>query len=93
MAARGSVAKEKLTKQILEMFSGSFMDDKVIRVPMDDGGEIVEIKLALTCAKDILGGGVASEVASKIEPAAPVSDTPTESEKASIKKLFDNWKL
>lgn len=52
--ARGAIAKEKLTKAITTIFKNSFVNGKEIRVPIDDGGEIVEIKISLTAAKDSL---------------------------------------
>lgn len=52
--ARGAVAKDKLTKAITTIFKNSFVNGKEIRVPIDDGGEIVEIKISLTAAKDSL---------------------------------------
>lgn len=52
--ARGADSKLKVQKQILEAFPGSFLynDGKEIRIPMPEGGEIVQIKVALTCAKE-----------------------------------------
>lgn len=94
MAARGTIAKQTLTQAILDNFAGSFIDDKVIRVPLDDGGEVVEIKVALTCAKDVIGGGQAAEVATPAETAQVDNDPmPNESEIQSIKKLFDTWNI
>lgn len=94
MAARGTIAKQTLTQAILDNFAGSFIDDKVIRVPLDDGGEVVEIKVALTCAKDVIGGGQAAEVATSAETVQVDNDpTPNESEIQSIKKLFDTWNI
>ena len=93
MAARGTIAKQTLTQAILDNFAGSFIDDKVIRVPLDDGGEVVEIKVALTCAKDVIGSMV-TEVTASAETAQGDSDPmPNESEIQSIKKLFDTWNI
>ena len=52
--ARGADSKLKVQKQILEAFPGAFLynDGKEIRIPMPEGGEIVQIKVALTCAKE-----------------------------------------
>lgn len=52
--ARGAESKLKVQKQILEAFPGSFVynDGKEIRIPMPEGAEIVQIKVALTCAKE-----------------------------------------
>ena len=53
--ARGSIAKQNITDEILNYFPGSFIHDKVIRIPVMENGAIVEIKVALTCAKDVVG--------------------------------------
>ena len=53
MAARGSEAKEFITKKLLETFDGSFLynNGKEIRIPVTENGENLQIKIALTCAK------------------------------------------
>ena len=54
--ARGASSKEKLFKELLKMFPGSFMQDaKTIRIPFEEDGNIIELKIAPTAAKDILG--------------------------------------
>ena len=52
--ARGAESKLKVQKQILEAFPGSFLynDGKEIRIPCAEGAEVVQIKVALTCAKE-----------------------------------------
>ncbi len=52
--ARGALAKEAIFAKILETFEGSFMYNggKELRIPFDEGGNLVQIKVALTCAKD-----------------------------------------
>ena len=59
MAARGAEVKEKLTQVLTKLFPESFMDGKTLRIPMKENGEIVEIKVTLTAAKDVLGGASA----------------------------------
>ena len=48
--ARGSEQKEIIIQKILETFAGSFLYNggKEIRIPIDD----IQIKVALTCAKE-----------------------------------------
>ena len=59
--AKGSASKEIIFARLLETFEGSFMqDDKVLRIPMTESGETVEIKVTLTAAKDVLGAGASS---------------------------------
>lgn len=58
MAARGSESKDIITKKILETFNGAFIYDKNIIIPMNESGENLQIKVALTCAKvNVEAGG------------------------------------
>lgn len=50
--AKGAFAKENITEQILKTFEGSFLNGKEIRIPFIEEGNLVQIKVALTCAKD-----------------------------------------
>ena len=93
MAARGSAEKEFIKNKLLEVFEGSFIDDKVIRIPVND----IEIKVTLTAAKDVLGGGGSivtssgnggsDNTAPKPNPADFVK--PTEDEKTRVKELLE----
>ena len=53
MAAKGSVAKENVTKKIAEAFGADFVGefDKKLYIWSDDGGSRVQVCLALTCPK------------------------------------------
>ena len=66
--AKGQSSKEIITKKILETFEGSFINEKEIRIPIVENGEPIEIKVALTCAKVNIGGGVGS-VNAEVAPA------------------------
>ena len=49
--AKGSASKEIIFARLLETFEGSFMqDDKILRIPCQENGETVEIKVTLTAA-------------------------------------------
>ncbi len=50
--AKGSIAKEEVTKKILETFNDSFKYEKEIRIPVVENGENLQIKCVLTCAKE-----------------------------------------
>lgn len=84
--AKGSVAKEAITKRILEVFEGSFINDKEIRIPFVEGGEQVQIKVALTCAKVNIDAGTGS-VPSEATPA--ISDTNREITSEEVKEVKD----
>lgn len=87
MAVKGQIAKEEITKKILEVFPKSFKYDKELRIPWTEDGEPVQIKLTLTTAKVMVGagedaaipGGAVEEVA-----AAPVQATFDASKVANI---------
>ena len=79
MAARGSIAKEKITNQILAAFPGSFKYDKEIRIPVDENGELVQIKVTLTAAKVNVeaGGDTVLPGTVKVEPSnKPITSAP-----------------
>lgn len=56
--ARGSVAKEEIWAKIKRTFPGAFECNggKEFRIPWTEGGDRVEIKIAMTCAKENVGG-------------------------------------
>ena len=49
--ARGTESKAIIVEKILQTFPGSFSYDKEIRIPMQENGETVQIKVTLTAAK------------------------------------------
>ena len=55
MAVKGSQSKEAIIQKLLEVFPNAFPYEKEIRIPMEENGETVEIKVALTCAKVNVG--------------------------------------
>lgn len=83
--ARGAASKEQVMAGILAAFPGSFKYDKEIRIPMNEDGEIIQIKCVLTAAKvnvenggDTAVPGAATATATKTKTAtASVSPAPT----------------
>lgn len=73
---KGALSKQEATQKILELFPGSFVYDKEIRIPFTEEGEEIQLKCALTCAKvNVAVGG---------ENAIPGEDVPVvTSEKVS----------
>ena len=88
MAARGAEVKEKLTNVLTKLFPESFMDGKILRIPMKENGEIVEIKVTLTAAKDVLGG--ASTEVFTSNSVTPVYEMPTDEEIEEVKKYLSS---
>ena len=101
--ARGAEAKTKIQKQILEAFPGSFLynDNKEIRIPVPEGGEMVQIKVTLTCAKENVEMGADAAMpgdfpAPKMTAPTPQRDTPvapSEEEKANVAALLKSLGL
>lgn len=57
--ARGANSKSSVASKILETFDGAFLynDGKEIRIPMLEDGETIQIKVALTAAKENVNPG------------------------------------
>lgn len=90
--ARGAIAKEEITKKIFEVFPNAFIVGKDIRIPINENGETVEIKIALTCAKDVIGGG--DQVQSNVTtPASAPLEPPTEEEVKEVRNLIEELGL
>ena len=96
--ARGTEAKATVQREILNLFPNAFLynDGKEIRIPMADGAEIVQIKVALTCAKENVEMGADSAMpgdfpAPKTTAPTPQLDAPiapNAEEKANVAALL-----
>lgn len=94
--ARGSQAKEEITQKILETFQGSFKYDKEIRIPVEENGEIVQIKVTLTAAKVNVENGADSAVPSGAVVSSNAATQPahlTEQEKKETADLLASLNL
>ena len=94
--AKGAESKTKIQKQILEAFPGSFLynDGKEIRIPMIEGGEQVQIKIALTCAKENVEIGADNAMpgdfpAPKMTAPTPVNTAPVQPSVEEKQKVAD----
>lgn len=97
--AKGAIAKQIVFDKILEVFEGSFMYNggKECRIPIDEEGNEVQIKVALTCAKDnVSPEGEVMRAAAVPSEEGPVSNFPaphkiaevTEEEKQNVEDLL-----
>ena len=85
MAARGTEEKQIVFDKIKEIFPDAFECDKVLRIPIGE----VEIKVALTCAKDCVRGAVLpSAVETPNEDPAPVVTEPSQQELDNVATLM-----
>lgn len=57
--ARGAEAKKQVMDKLLSTFEGSFLynDGKEVRVPIMENGELIQIKVTLTAAKENVNVG------------------------------------
>lgn len=98
MAAKGTESKKIIFNKLQELFSNSFFEeeDKILRIPLDENGTRVEIKVTLTAAKNNLGeGGTTPLSAFSNNPVSNVVSTPateelepTQEEKDNVSKLL-----
>ena len=98
--ARGSLAKEIIKEKILNTFEGSFTysNGKEIRVPIEENGSIIQIKIQMTAAKDNVSptgetveksAAVAQETGDFMNFPAPKKRTEvTEEEKQNVNDLL-----
>lgn len=101
MAVRGTESKNVVFTKLQEIFPDAFWEDqgKILRIPLDENGTRVEIKVSLTAAKNNLGGdsvpsafdvGPTQNSAFKnFDVSTPQSSIePTQEEKENVNKLI-----
>ena len=97
--ARGALAKEIVFNKILETFEGSFMynNGKECRIPIDENGSLIQIKVTLTAAKDNVDpSGESITPAAVAKEEGPIGNFPapkkrtevTEEEKQNVSDLL-----
>lgn len=93
--ARGAEAKAIITQKILETFEGSFPYDKEIRIPIQENGELVQIKVTLTAAKVNVENGGDNAVPAVAESASASNQNLmiTEQEKEETRELLESLNL
>lgn len=93
--AKGAVSKEAVAQKILEYFPGSFKYDKEIRIPCQEDGTEVQIKVTLTCAKTNVSGNEdeAEQPTATAINFEDINIDPTEDEKMAVVKLVESLGL
>ena len=89
--AKGAESKVTITQKLLEMFPGSFVYDKEIRIPMQENGETVQIKCVLTCAKTNVDAGGPQPTATPSADLGNLEITPEE--KTEVEQLISKLGL
>ena len=96
MAAKGTESKGIIFNKLKEIYPNSFWEDenKILRIPMNEGGNPIEIKVTLTAAKNILGSGaVESAFPTASEPVVEKPVEMTEEEKENVATLLASLNL
>jgi hypothetical protein len=87
--AKGALSKTLIGTAILQVFPGSFIDSdqKTIRIPTSVEGEPLEIKITMTCAKDIVGNGGQASSETVTKQASPQNTEMTDDEIKEVREL------
>lgn len=105
MAARGSIAKSEVVKKIIDAFGDSYIGEFSGKhyIWANDGGQKVQIAIALTCPKTNVGDATSDRTSNVLDfenmSAADVGSATrrnveiTEDEKAHIQKLMAELNL
>lgn len=96
MAAKGTESKCIIFNKLKEIYPNSFWEDenKILRIPVNEGGNPIEIKVTLTAAKNILGSGaVESAFPTASEPVVEKPVEMTEEEKENVATLLASLNL
>ena len=95
--AKGAEAKTELFNKLMEIYPDAFWEDqgKILRIPLSEAGNRVEIKVTLTAAKTNMGGdSIPSAFGSKTTTTAPpqqkdsASLEMTQEEKDNVAKML-----
>ena len=93
---KGTESKCIIFNKLKEIYPNSFWEDenKILRIPMNEGGNPIEIKVTLTAAKNILGSGaVESAFPTASEPVVEKPVEMTEEEKENVATLLASLNL
>ena len=94
--AKGTDSKNIIFTKLMEVFPDAFWEDagKILRVPFNEDGSRVEIKVTLTAAKNNLGGEAVSSafdntpIVNNTPSVTTSSIEPTQEEKDNVAKLI-----
>ena len=93
---RGSRAKEEIIQKILETFPGSFKYDKELRIPIEENGENIQIKITLTAAKtnvNVEVNEIIPNISNSQTDSSPTFLEITEQEKTDVINLMEKLNL
>ena len=92
--AKGAQSKTLIGTALLQVFPGAFIDSdqKTVRIPTSCEGEPLEIKITMTCAKDLVGGNGAPSITGNTS-IQPQNKEMTEQEIQEVRDLIARLNL
>ena len=80
--AKGAESKKIIFDKIFEVFPEAFWEspEKIIRIPMIENGETIQIKATLTCAKENVSAGADTAIPGTAPAITNAFDTVAEKE-------------
>lgn len=92
--AKGAASKAKVLNVMKLIFPQMFsVDGKEYRIPFIEDGQEIELKVALTCAKDNIGGGGGSDSTGPVQYITEADLKITDEEKQEILDFMKQWGL
>lgn len=101
MATKGTESKNIIFNKLQEFYPNAFWEDqgKILRIPLDENGSRVEIKVTLTAAKVNLGDNIVNSAFdnnSTLQNNSTINSTvlePTQEEKENVRMLIESLGL
>lgn len=91
--AKGASSKQIIIDKIMEIYPAAFIYGKELRIPMEEDGQNIEIKLTLACAKNNVKDNDINENTVSFENNNNNNIEPSDEEKENISKLMERLGL
>lgn len=92
--AKGASSKQIIIDKIMEIYPAAFIYGKELRIPMEEDGQNIEIKLTLACAKNNVKDNDINENTVSFENNNNNNNIePSDEEKENISKLMERLGL
>lgn len=92
--AKGATSKTRVLEVLKVVFPEMFsVDGKEYRIPLIEDGQEIELKIALTCAKDNIGGGAVKDNGNPVQYMTDADLKVTDEEKQQVLDLMAKWGL
>lgn len=96
MAAKGAESKTRIFSKLQDLYPDAFWEDtdKILRIPMEENGDTIEIKVSLTAAKvNLRNTEIKNAFDNPVSEKQVVDIEPTAEEKANIEALLKSLNM